>query len=64
MTQLVYLLDIAAATTARELHDLKSQAATDADLSPKEREQINNKIAATFGKWNHSALGNTKGRWS
>ena len=63
MTQLVYLLDIAAATTARELHELKRQADTDADLSPKEREQINNKIAATFGAWNLAAVGKPQPRW-
>ncbi len=64
MTKLTYLLDIAAATTAGELHELRQLAATDADLTPRERAEITDRIAATFGRWNHLAVGPQKPRWS
>jgi hypothetical protein len=51
MTRLVYLLDIASATTDLQLMELKSQAATDADLSARDRELINHRIAQTYKLW-------------
>jgi len=63
MTKLTYLLDVAAATTAGELHDLRTLAATDADLTPRERAEINDRIGVTFGRWNHQANPNSQRRW-
>lgn len=52
MTQLVYLLDISRADSAKALHTLRASAAADGDLNQRERIEIGNAIGRRFGALN------------
>lgn len=63
MNRVQYHTQIAQANTARELHQLRRMAETDAELKPEAREAIRTAIANRFGKLN-ADVANLKPRWA
>ena len=63
MTKAVYLFDIARCDRAQDLHNFAEFAATDPELLPQEREEIQRAIANKFGRMNAEKRGKQKPRW-
>ena len=63
MSRTEYILHIGVAGTARELHELRRLAASDAQLHPNHRNDVNDAIGKRFAELNATTVGTPQPRW-
>ena len=63
MTKPDYFVEIHAAQTAGQLHELRLRAQTDGDLTQADFTRIAEAIGKKFARLNHETLGHQKPRW-